>query len=241
MTRERQTTQARRARTTGSLRHGGRPPRRDPDRREGTLGATQRRLRRDRHSRRRGRVGRGVEGVVDDDAHPVGVVPGHHGEPPILVPTGSIRTAHGVMKGLLVDRDSRSQSQHGLEEAQGIGVITEEILRLAKQGFREQPETAVTRLLVPAVASHHQVVGHPDGHRDRVGVPTRPVDLIPGVVRYQGAPSGEPNRGLHLGESSGHRREELGAHHRGKAPRLLVVPADQEAPATRPLVGVGMR
>jgi len=31
MTRERQTTQGRRTRASGSLRHGGRPPRRDPD------------------------------------------------------------------------------------------------------------------------------------------------------------------------------------------------------------------
>ena len=53
--------------------------------------------------------------------------------------------------------------------------------------------------------------------------------------------SGEPNRGVHLGEPSGHRGEELGAHHRGKAPKLLVVSADQAAPATRPLLGVGMR
>jgi len=70
MTLERQTTPARRARTTGSLRHGGRTPRRDPYGRAGNLGATQRRLRRERHATRRYPVRCGVKGVLDDDAHP---------------------------------------------------------------------------------------------------------------------------------------------------------------------------
>jgi len=114
MTWEGQTTRERRAKTTGLLRHGGRPPRRDPDRREGNLGAAQRRLRRDRHARRRDRVRGGVKGVLDDDAHPVGVVSGHRNESPIPVPTRSIQTAQGVVKGLILDRESRPQSQHGL-------------------------------------------------------------------------------------------------------------------------------
>jgi len=126
MTLERQTTQGRRARTTGSLRRGGRPPRRDPERRKGNLGAAQRCLRQDRHARRRDRVRRGVKGVLDDYAHPLGVVSGHHREPPIPVPTGSIKTAHGVVEGLVLDRESRPQSQHGLKEVRGIGVITGE-------------------------------------------------------------------------------------------------------------------
>jgi len=130
LTREGQTTRGRRARTTGSLRNGGRPPRRDPDRREWNLGATQRHLRRDCHARRRDRVCRGVKGVLDDDANPVGVASGHHREPPIPVPTGSIKTAHGVVKDLVLDRESHPQSQHGLEEVQGIGVVTGELLRL---------------------------------------------------------------------------------------------------------------
>jgi len=76
---------------------------------------------------------------------------GHHREPPIPVPTGGIKTAHGVLAGLVLDRESPPQNQHGLEEAQGIGVITGELHRLelldpAQQGVREQPETAVTRI-----------------------------------------------------------------------------------------------
>jgi len=57
-------------------------------------------------------------------------VSGHHRAPPIPVPTGSIKTAHGVVEGLIPDRESRPQTQNGLEEAQGIGVITGELLRL---------------------------------------------------------------------------------------------------------------
>jgi len=93
------------------------------------LGAAQRRLHRDRHARRRDRVRRGVKGVLDDDAHPIGVVSGHHREPTIPVPTGSIETAYGVVEGLILYRESRPQSQHGLEEVQGIRVITGELLR----------------------------------------------------------------------------------------------------------------
>ena len=68
----------------------------------------------------------------------------HHRKPPIPVPAGGIKTEHGVVKGLVLDRESRPQSQHGLEEAQGIGVIPGELLRLklldpAKQVVREQP------------------------------------------------------------------------------------------------------
>ena len=126
MTREGQTTRKRRTRTTASLRHGGHPPRRDLDRREWHLGVTQRRLWRDRHARRRARGRRGDKGLLEDDAHPVGVVSGHHREPPIPVPTGSIKTAHGVVEGLVLDRESRPQSQHGLKEVRGIGVITGE-------------------------------------------------------------------------------------------------------------------
>ena len=164
MTREGQTTQGRKSRTTGSLRHGGRPPRRDPDRREWNLGATQRRLRRDRHARRRDRVRRGVKGILDDNAAPVGVLSGHHRETPILVPAGGIKTVHRIVEGFFLDRESRPQNKHGLEKAQGIGVIPGQLLRLelldpARQGVREQPETAVTRLLVSAVARHQQVLG----------------------------------------------------------------------------------
>jgi len=57
-------------------------------------------------------------------------VSGHHREPPILVPTRSIKTAHGVVKGLIQDRESRPQIQLGLEEVQGISAITGELLRL---------------------------------------------------------------------------------------------------------------
>jgi len=103
MTRERQTTQAQRARTTGSLRHGGSPPRRVPDRREWNSGATQTRLRRNRHARRRDRVRRGIEGVLHDNADHVSAVSGHHRELPIPVPVGGIKTAHGVVEGLVLD------------------------------------------------------------------------------------------------------------------------------------------
>ena len=138
MTRERQTTQGRRTRASGSLRHGGGPPRRDPDGRERNLGASQRRLHRDRHASRRDRVRRGVQGILDDDAHPFGVMSGDYHEPPIPVPTRRIQAANGVVKGLILYRESRPQSQHGLEEGQGIGVITGELLQIGRASCRER-------------------------------------------------------------------------------------------------------
>jgi len=55
-----------------------------------------------------------------------------------------MKTAHGIVEGLVLHRESRPQSQHGLERAQGIGVIPGELLWLelldpAEQGVREQP------------------------------------------------------------------------------------------------------
>jgi len=43
---------------------------------------------------------------------------------------GGIKTAHGVVEGLVLDWESRPQSQHGLQEAQSIGIITGELLPL---------------------------------------------------------------------------------------------------------------
>jgi len=130
MTREGQTTQGRRAGSTDSLRHGGCPPRRDPDRRERYLGPTQGRLRRDHPALRWDRVRLGVKGILDDDMDPVGILSGHHREPPISVPAGGVQTAHGIVGGLVLNRESRPQSQHGLEKAQGLAFIPGEILRL---------------------------------------------------------------------------------------------------------------
>jgi len=67
-------------------------------------------------------------------------VPSHHRQPAIPVPTGGIETAHGVVKGFVLSRESRPRSQYSLEEAQGVGVITGELLQLdmldpAKHGF----------------------------------------------------------------------------------------------------------
>jgi len=130
MTREGQTTQWRRAGTTGSLRHGGRPHRWDTDRREPNMGPTQGRLRRDLHAIRRDRVRRGIEWILDDDADPVGIWSGRHRELRVAVPSGGVRTAHAVVEVLFMDRKSRSQSQHGLEEVQGLGIIPGELRRL---------------------------------------------------------------------------------------------------------------
>jgi len=91
---------------------------------------TQGRLRRTLHARIRDRVRRGVRGILDDDTDPVFTLSGHHREPPVPVPVGGIKTARGIVEGLVMDRESQPQSQNGLEEAEGLGIIPGKILRL---------------------------------------------------------------------------------------------------------------
>jgi len=43
---------------------------------------------------------------------------------------GGIKTARGIVEGLVMDRESQPQSQNGLEEAEGLGIIPGKILRL---------------------------------------------------------------------------------------------------------------
>jgi len=208
MTRKRQATQRRRAGTTGSPRHGGRPTRRDPDRWDRYLCPSTGLLLWCIHADRRDRTSRVFKWILDDYTDPVGVRTGHHRQQPVPFTSRGVEHANGVMKGRVVNRKSGAQVQYGLEQVQSPDIIPGEIVRLqlldpAAQGVGERPEAAVKGFLVRAVVRHHQVLGHPDDPCDRVRGPTGPVDLAPCVIRHNLATGGKPDGGLHLVRSSG--------------------------------------